>query len=68
LLTIFLGAGLGAVIFLVLVLPIGWLRSKRRGAAFTPPLVPFGVFLAPAALVTLVSGQAMIGWYSARLH
>jgi leader peptidase (prepilin peptidase) / N-methyltransferase len=67
-LTIFLGAGLGAVTFVLIVLPIGWLRSRRRGTPFTPPLVPFGVFLAPAALVTLVSGPAMIDWYSARLH
>jgi leader peptidase (prepilin peptidase)/N-methyltransferase len=68
LLTIFLGAGLGAVTFVVIVLPIGWLRSRRRGTPFTPPLVPFGVFLAPAALVTLVSGPTMIDWYSSRLH
>jgi leader peptidase (prepilin peptidase)/N-methyltransferase len=67
-LTIFLGAGLGAVTFVLIVLPIGWLRSRRRGTPFTPPLVPFGVFLAPAALVTLVSGPAMIDWYSSRLH
>lgn len=68
LLTIFLGAGLGAVTFVLVVLPIGWLRSRRRGTPFTPPLVPFGVFLAPAALVTLVSGHAMIDWYSSRLR
>jgi len=68
LLTIFVGAGLGAVIFIGAVLPIGWLRSRQSGTPFTPPLVPFGVFLAPAALVTLVSGQAMIDWYLSRLH
>jgi leader peptidase (prepilin peptidase)/N-methyltransferase len=68
LLTIFIGAALGAVTFISIVLPIGWLRSRRRGTPFTPPLVPFGVFLAPAALVTLVSGHAMIDWYSSRLH
>jgi leader peptidase (prepilin peptidase) / N-methyltransferase len=68
LLTIFLGAGLGAVTFVCVVLPIGWLRSRRSGTPFTPPLVPFGVFLAPAALVTLVSGQAMIDWYLSRLR
>jgi leader peptidase (prepilin peptidase) / N-methyltransferase len=68
LLTIFLGAGLGALTFVAIVLPIGWLRSRRRGTPFTAPLVPFGVFLAPAALVTLVSGHAMMDWYSTRLH
>jgi len=27
--------------------------------------VPFGVFLAPAGLVTLMAGDAMIAWYLA---
>jgi leader peptidase (prepilin peptidase)/N-methyltransferase len=27
------------------------------------PLVPFGVFLAPATLVTLLWGDALVGWY-----
>jgi leader peptidase (prepilin peptidase)/N-methyltransferase len=68
LLTVFVGAGLGAVTFLVFVLPIGWLRARGRSTPFEPPLVPFGVFLAPAALLTLVSGQRAIEWYLARLH
>jgi len=68
LLTVFVGAGLGAITFLVGVLPIGWLRARRRGTPFEPPLVPFGVFLAPAALLTLVTGQRAIEWYLARLH
>jgi leader peptidase (prepilin peptidase)/N-methyltransferase len=63
LLTIFVGATLGAIIFLLLVLPISWIRSRRAGGAFEPPLVPFGVFLAPAALVTFLWGNALIGWY-----
>jgi leader peptidase (prepilin peptidase) / N-methyltransferase len=29
------------------------------------PLVPFGVFLAPATLVTLLWGDALVGWYLA---
>lgn len=29
------------------------------------PLVPFGVFLAPATLVTLLWGDALVGWYMA---
>ena len=31
------------------------------------PHVPFGVFLAPAALATLLWGYDLIGWYSSRL-
>ena len=50
-LTVYFGAALGAVIFLVVVFPIAWIRSRRAGAEFDPPLVPFGVFLAPAAML-----------------
>jgi leader peptidase (prepilin peptidase)/N-methyltransferase len=63
LLTIFLGALVGAVTFLVIVLPVGALRSRRRGVPFEPPLVPFGVFLAPAAMLALLWGQSLIDWY-----
>ena len=63
LLTIFLGAALGAVVFLAIVFPIAWLRSRRAGAEFDPPLVPFGVFLAPAAMIALLWGGALIDWY-----
>jgi leader peptidase (prepilin peptidase)/N-methyltransferase len=63
LLTIFLGALVGAVSFLAIVFPIGALRSRARGVAFEPPLVPFGVFLAPAAMIALLWGQALIDWY-----
>lgn len=62
-LTIFVGALLAAVGFLCVVYPISWLRSRARGAAFEPPLVPFGVFLAPAALLTLLFGERTIHWY-----
>lgn len=67
LLTIFVGATVGAVAFLVLVMPVAWLRSRRAGVPFEAPLVPFGVFLAPAALATFVWGDRMIVWYLARL-
>jgi len=67
LLTIFVGALLGAVGFLAVVYPIAWVRSRRRGVEFDPPLVPFGVFLAPAALLTLLWGEQAIAWYKSLL-
>jgi leader peptidase (prepilin peptidase)/N-methyltransferase len=63
LMTIFIGAALGAVGFLLLVFPIAWLRSRRAGKEFEPPLVPFGVFLAPAAMLVLLWGDALLNWY-----
>ena len=63
LLTVFVGATLAAIGFLLVVYPVAWARSRRRGAPFEPPLVPFGVFLAPAAMVTLLWGEKMIAWY-----
>lgn len=63
LLTVFLGAALGAVSFLLLVYPIAWIQSRRTRQPVDLPLVPFGVFLAPAALIALLFGQAMIDWY-----
>jgi leader peptidase (prepilin peptidase) / N-methyltransferase len=67
LLTVFVAALLAAAVFLLFVYPIGWVRSRRRGVPFEPPLVPFGVFLAPAALVTLFWGYSLIGWYLDRI-
>jgi leader peptidase (prepilin peptidase)/N-methyltransferase len=64
LLTIFIGAFLGAVIFLAVVYPITWLRCRKRGIPFEPPLVPFGVFLAPAAMIALLWGSQMMHWYA----
>jgi leader peptidase (prepilin peptidase)/N-methyltransferase len=61
--TIFAGAFVGAVTFLVVVAPVGWLRARRRGEAFAFPEVPFGVFLAPAALLVLLWGTPLITWY-----
>jgi leader peptidase (prepilin peptidase)/N-methyltransferase len=66
-LTVFVAAGLGSVVFLGVVVPIGALRAKRRREEFSLPLVPFGVFLAPAGILTLLWGDAMIGWYLERL-
>ena len=62
LLTVFVGAALGAVIFVAIVMPL----VKSRQAAEPPhatPLVPFGVFLAPAALITLLWGAPLVAWY-----
>ena len=50
LLTLFLGALLGSVIFG----PISWKTGK---------LVPFGIFLAAGAAVAYGWGDLMIGWY-----
>ncbi|MBW7934680.1 MAG: prepilin peptidase [Gemmatimonadaceae bacterium] len=63
LLSIFVGAALAAGSFLLVVYPIGWWRARRAGAEFAAPLVPFGVFLAPAAVVTLLFGNALLTWY-----
>lgn len=70
--TVFLGATLGAVAFIGVIAPMSWARrSTGRGAqtelALGPvgvsgmPLVPFGVFLAPAALITLLWGDSLMG-------
>ncbi len=67
LLCIFVGAALAAGIFLLVVYPVGWWRARRAGAEFTLPLVPFGVFLAPAAVVTLLFGNALLTWYVGRM-
>ncbi|MCA2985462.1 MAG: prepilin peptidase [Gemmatimonas sp.] len=66
LLTIITGAFVGAVTFLLIVGPIVKLRTSRRGEAFAFPDVPFGVFLAPGALLTLLWGDALIRWYVER--
>lgn len=66
LLTIVAGAFVGAVTFLLVVGPIVKVRASRRGEEFAFPDVPFGVFLAPAALLTLLWGDALIRWYIER--
>ncbi len=67
LLTVFVGAAIASVAFLLVVAPIGWWRARRTGSAFELPLVPFGVFLAPAGMVTLLWGHAIIDWYLASM-
>jgi len=67
LLTILVAAALGAAVFLFGVIPIGWMRARQRGVAFETPLVPFGVFLAPAAMLTLLWGYPILSWYLDRL-
>jgi leader peptidase (prepilin peptidase)/N-methyltransferase len=67
LLTILVGAALGAVGFVLLVIPIARARARARGTEYETPLVPFGVFLAPAAAVSLFWGDALINWYVGRL-
>jgi leader peptidase (prepilin peptidase) / N-methyltransferase len=76
LLVIFIGAALGAFTFLVVVYPVMRLRKApggeqiELGLAPAPrelPHVPFGVFLAPAALVALLWGDAFFTWYLARI-
>jgi leader peptidase (prepilin peptidase)/N-methyltransferase len=70
--TVFVGATIGAVAFLGIVYPIALLRRGRAvpqtelalgGVATSPvtlPLVPFGVFLAPAAIVMLLWGDRIM--------
>ncbi len=69
--TVFVAALLGTLVFLGVVYPITWARRSAfqqqtelaLGAVrVEPPPVPFGVFLAPAAVVTLLWGNALISW------
>jgi leader peptidase (prepilin peptidase)/N-methyltransferase len=55
LLTLFGGALLGTLVFIPLSI------KQRR-------LVPFGVFLAAAAGITFVLGEAILRWYEAFLR
>jgi leader peptidase (prepilin peptidase)/N-methyltransferase len=63
LLTVFLGAVLGALVFVGIVYPIEWVRSRGQDKELELPLVPFGVFLAPGAVVALLWGRDFIDWY-----
>jgi leader peptidase (prepilin peptidase)/N-methyltransferase len=77
LLVIFLGAAVGAITFLLVVYPIVRYRgANNRDAQIELPLgarqalmpqVPFGVFLAPAAVLALVFGQQLLDWYLGQL-
>jgi leader peptidase (prepilin peptidase) / N-methyltransferase len=71
LITVFLGATLGAVAFAGVVIPVTLLRRGHAreqtelalgSTPFETPLVPFGVFLAPAALLTVFWGDALLAW------
>lgn len=76
LLTIFLGAALGSIAYILVIYPIRLIRLNRdrRGALGPPaegegivPIIPFGVFLAPAAVVALLWGGSIIDWYLNRM-
>ena len=76
LLVIFLGAAVGAVVFLGVVYPVMRLRGARGESQIELPLgarrtelpqIPFGVFLAPAAVLALVFGQQLVDWYVQRM-
>jgi leader peptidase (prepilin peptidase) / N-methyltransferase len=71
LITVFVGATLGAIAFAGVVIPVTLLRRGQAreqtelalgSPPFETPLVPFGVFLAPAALLTLFWGNTLLGW------
>jgi leader peptidase (prepilin peptidase)/N-methyltransferase len=63
-LTIFLGALIATIVFLGVVYPVAWLRARRRGVGFDAPHVPFGVFLAPAAMIALLWGASIVSVYT----
>lgn len=63
-LTIFIGALIATIVFLGVVYPYAWVRARRSGGEFSPPLIPFGVFLAPAAMIALLWGRQMIATYT----
>ncbi|MEO8576134.1 MAG: prepilin peptidase [Gemmatimonadales bacterium] len=64
LITIFFGALIGAIVFLGVVFPIAWLRARASKTEFEPPLIPFGVFLAPAAAIALLWGDRLMSVYT----
>jgi len=66
LLTIMVGAFVGAVVFLLIVGPIVKWRTRGTDTDFAFPDVPFGVFLAPAAMLVLLWGEPLIAWYVQR--
>ncbi len=68
--TVFVGATLGAIIFLAVVYPVAFVRRGRVASQtelalgepeeLALPLVPFGVFLAPAAVIMLFFGDQLL--------
>ncbi len=83
LLVIFVGAALGAATFLLVVMPVSRFRrtavaapavevegeatSDGAGGRSDMPNVPFGVFLAPAAVLMLLLGDRLVAWYFGRM-
>ncbi len=77
LLTVVLGALVGAVASVLVLAPLAYVRYRQgaaggagegsEAATFELPPVPFGVFLAPAALVALLAGDRLIAWYFAHV-
>jgi leader peptidase (prepilin peptidase)/N-methyltransferase len=76
LLVVFVAAVIGVLAFVAVMYPMSRLRRTGTEPQFdlalgdAPaelPHVPFGVFLAPAALATLLWGYAFIGWYAGRM-
>lgn len=73
LLTIFMGAALAPIVLLGIVYPLsarGIADDKGQtelalesGGGWRKRELPFGVFLAPAALIALLCGHAIIAWY-----
>jgi leader peptidase (prepilin peptidase)/N-methyltransferase len=73
LLTIFIAAAIAPIILLGIVYPLsarGLSDDKGQtelpleaSGAWRKRELPFGVFLAPAALIALLFGNAIIGWY-----
>ena len=68
-LTVFVAAAIGATVFLAVVYPMAFIRRGRvatqtelalGSAPVELPLVPFGLFLAPAAVVMLLWGDQLI--------
>ena len=65
---VFVGALIGAVVFALVVGPVAWWRARAAARPFEMPMVPFGVFLAPASVLTLLYGQRVLDWYFASLQ
>ena len=73
LLTVFIGAAIAPIILLGIVYPLsakGLADDQGQtelaldaGGNWRRRELPFGVFLAPAALIALLFGDAIIGWY-----
>jgi leader peptidase (prepilin peptidase)/N-methyltransferase len=42
---------------------LAWRSGRQAERAPDAPLVPFGVFLAPAAMIALLWGDALVRWY-----